>query len=92
MTISPEQRKRFEKAGLELVQADYVAGGRRVIHGGDKSRPNALTLDRMAAQEWIAEKSRHEKLRRRLMMAFVAVAATGAVIAAVPVVKSWISN
>jgi hypothetical protein len=68
-----------------------VAGGHRVIHG--KGR---LDSERLAAKEWMAEteakNARRETLRYGLMVALTALAALGAIIAAVPVICSWISN
>ena len=86
MAISPENRKRFEQAGLDLIRADYFAGGRRVI----------LPENRLQAREWMAEKetknASRESVRNRLMLVLTGLATIGALIAAVPVVKSWISN
>jgi hypothetical protein len=86
MAISPENRKKFEKYGLDMIRLDYVEGGRRLI-----GPPN-----RSEAQEWIAEKvardEHRETSRYRAMLFLTVVAAIAAVIAAVPVVQAWISN
>jgi hypothetical protein len=86
MAISAELRARFERAGLELIRMDYVSGSHRVIR----------TENRAQALEWINEQEglnrTQDKRRYGLMLALTALAALGAVIAAIPVVATWISN
>lgn len=86
MAISPENRERFERAGLELVRLDYVTGGRRFI--GAHNRGEAI--------EWMIEKEAdnfgRDKSRFRLMVILTSIAAAAAFVAAIPVFVSWISN
>lgn len=82
MTITPENRKRFEEMGCEKVQLDFNRGidGGRVIDG----RENQLQ-----AAEWIGEQTRK---RRRKATCIAMLTLIIAAIAAAPVIKHGIER
>ena len=83
MAINPENRKKFERRGLALVQQHLQMG---------------ITDDRenIDAQSWITEQDRkrlrQESVRYWLLLAFTVTAAVGGTISAWPIVKDWMAS
>lgn len=82
MTITPENRARFEHMGLERVRFDMLRG----FEGAEIERGAA----REQALEWITDQDLKHKFREawryRLLAVLTAIAAIGAAIAAWPVI------
>jgi hypothetical protein len=85
MTISPAQRERFEKLGVDFVRTDIATGPR--IQDCEEST---------AALEWVHEQNmrlaRRDALRFWWMLTFTFIAAIAASIAAWPVILEWFST
>jgi hypothetical protein len=83
MSIRSHSRKRFEQQGVLLTRLHLDMGNMT------ESEKEEIIL-------WLAEKERdadrRESARYRWMLIFTIVAAVGATIAAVPIVKEWLSQ
>jgi hypothetical protein len=83
MTITPEQRAKFEQLGIEFVRNDLALSP--IIQDGAES---------LAALEWMHEQNmrlaRRDAVRFWWLLAFTFIAALGASIAAWPVIMEWL--
>ena len=81
MSIRPESRVKFEKQGVLLIRLNLQMGNM----GGPEQQE---------AISWLAEKERESEKRDNVrygwMLFFTVVAAVGALIAALPVVRDWL--
>ena len=81
MSIRPESRVKFEKQGVLLTRLNLQMGNM----GGPEQQE---------AISWLAEKERESEKRDNVrygwMLFFTVVAAVGALIAALPVVRDWL--
>jgi hypothetical protein len=81
--VRPESRTKFERLGIDYVRKDIGFGF--TIQDGEETRE---------AQEWMFEQNRRLEMRESLrfwaMLLFTVIAAVGAVIAAIPVIKDWL--
>jgi hypothetical protein len=88
MAITPNNRKLFERLGVDVVRTDLM----RAFEGNARI-PRGPT--RLEALEWLSEqegKQRRRETRRYWTMVWLAlVAAIAACIAAWPIVKGWLS-
>jgi hypothetical protein len=82
MTITPENRKRFEEMGYEMVRLDLL----RSFDGGCVIEGRA---DRLQAGEWVSEQDRKQKRSVTWIAALTLIAAA---IAAAPVIKHGIER
>jgi hypothetical protein len=81
MTITPENRRRFEEMGYEMVRLDLL----RAFEGGCRIQG----LDRDQAGEWVSEQDRKQ---RRTATRIAALTLIAAAIAAAPVIKQVIER
>jgi hypothetical protein len=81
MTITPENRRRFEKMGYEMVRLDLL----RAFEGGCKIEG----ADRDQAGEWVSEQNRKQQ---RIGTWIAVLTLIAAAIAAAPVIKQGIER
>lgn len=86
MTITPENRARFEEMGFQRVLSDMLRG----FEGAEIARGPV----RQQALEWITEQDEKQRWRAAcrdwLLVILAAVAAVGAVISAIGAIAAWL--